>query len=140
MTDDNKRVVLDAAAKLVSLTEAPIAPNAVNELATTIDAIASALRRAAAKAGPKPPRSKADEAARVGKWRAKKKTAIDSAPPLVNCWCYQCNYGPEGIHKSPFDRRMCLCPTCGNKRCPRATSHDNACTDSNEPGQPGSNY
>lgn len=36
--------------------------------------------------------------------------------------------------------RMILCPTCGNKRCPRATDHELACTNSNEPGQPGSNY
>lgn len=35
---------------------------------------------------------------------------------------------------------MVLCPICGNKRCPRATHHKNACTGSNEPGQPGSVY
>ncbi|MBL3825141.1 MULTISPECIES: hypothetical protein [unclassified Marinobacter] len=33
-----------------------------------------------------------------------------------------------------------VCPECGNKRCPRATHHDNACTGSNEPGQEGSRY
>ena len=36
--------------------------------------------------------------------------------------------------------RMILCPDCGNKRCPHATNHNNACTNSNEPGQPGSRY
>lgn len=36
--------------------------------------------------------------------------------------------------------RMILCPTCGCKRCPKATNHRLACTDSNEPGQPGSRY
>ena len=36
--------------------------------------------------------------------------------------------------------RMILCPECGNKRCPRANHHDNLCTNSNEPGQPGSDY
>lgn len=36
--------------------------------------------------------------------------------------------------------RMFLCPICGNKRCPHATDHRLACTGSNEPGQPGSNY
>jgi len=36
--------------------------------------------------------------------------------------------------------RMILCPTCGNKRCPKANDHRNACTGSNEPGQPGSAY
>jgi len=33
-----------------------------------------------------------------------------------------------------------LCSICGNKRCPHAADHDLACTNSNEPGQPGSNY
>jgi len=37
-------------------------------------------------------------------------------------------------------RIMFLCPTCGNKRCPKATDHTLACTNSNEPGQPGSDY
>lgn len=36
--------------------------------------------------------------------------------------------------------RMFLCPTCGNKRCPKATDHELGCTNSNEPGQPGSYY
>lgn len=36
--------------------------------------------------------------------------------------------------------RMVLCAICGNKRCPHANDHRNACNDSNEPGQPGSNY
>ncbi len=36
--------------------------------------------------------------------------------------------------------RMILCPTCGNKRCPKASDHRLACTGSNEPGQPGSIY
>ena len=37
-------------------------------------------------------------------------------------------------------RLMVLCPTCGNKRCPKATNHELACTGSNEPGQAGSVY
>jgi hypothetical protein len=36
--------------------------------------------------------------------------------------------------------RMIVCPRCGNKRCPHASDHRNACTNSNEPGQPGSVY
>lgn len=36
--------------------------------------------------------------------------------------------------------RMILCQKCGNKRCPHANDHQNACTNSNEPGQPGSAY
>lgn len=64
-----------------------------------------------------------------------------------------CDYGEESPFM-PFDgphccwacvrramklpSRMILCPTCGNKRCPKASDHELACTDSNEPGQPGS--
>lgn len=33
-----------------------------------------------------------------------------------------------------------VCPECGNKRCPKATHHDNECTNSNEDNQPGSRY
>lgn len=41
----------------------------------------------------------------------------------------------------PYSRTlMVLCQICGNKRCPHAADHRNACTNSNEPGQPGSNY
>ena len=36
--------------------------------------------------------------------------------------------------------RFIACPECGNKRCPKATHHRNACTKSNAPGQPGSCY
>lgn len=42
---------------------------------------------------------------------------------------------PESLYH-PF----IVCPTCGNKRCPKATHHDNECTGSNEPGQEGSRY
>jgi hypothetical protein len=38
------------------------------------------------------------------------------------------------------DMRMVVCSTCGNKRCPKATDHRMDCTNSNEPGQPGSSY
>lgn len=36
--------------------------------------------------------------------------------------------------------RMYTCPDCGNKRCPRGSWHENACTGSNDPGQEGSFY
>lgn len=36
--------------------------------------------------------------------------------------------------------RLIVCPVCGNKRCPHANDHRNACTNSNAPGQPGSAY
>lgn len=35
---------------------------------------------------------------------------------------------------------MVVCHHCGNKRCPHATDHRLDCTQSNEPGQPGSRY
>jgi len=35
---------------------------------------------------------------------------------------------------------MIVCPTCGNKRCPKASDHDLDCTHSNAPGQPGSQF
>ncbi len=54
--------------------------------------------------------------------------------------CYEClkDTTVNGI-PTPMTR-MILCPTCGNKRCPKATDHRNECTVSNEPGQPGSRY
>lgn len=50
-----------------------------------------------------------------------------------------------GCHKCISDRGevatiMVLCPTCGNKRCPKASDHRFVCTNSNEPGQTGSVY
>ncbi len=39
-----------------------------------------------------------------------------------------------------LERRMILCPECGNKRCPKASDHELKCTGSNEPGQIGSMY
>lgn len=55
----------------------------------------------------------------------------------ARCWCRTCRpVRPE----PPEDMRMVLCPDCGNKRCPKATDHRNACTGSNAPGQAASWY
>jgi len=54
--------------------------------------------------------------------------------------CYRCWLEGRRMGESLFRPRMFLCPQCGNKRCPRATDHRNACTRSNKPGQPGSIY
>jgi hypothetical protein len=56
----------------------------------------------------------------------------------MTCDCWRCERDKaEGM----FIRvRMILCPTCGNKRCPKANDHRNECTHSNEPGQKGSAY
>lgn len=37
-------------------------------------------------------------------------------------------------------RRFIVCPDCGNKRCPKASAHWQACSGSNDVGQPGSYY
>jgi hypothetical protein len=50
--------------------------------------------------------------------------------------CLQCFRDAGGFLRV----RMFLCPTCGNKRCPKATDHRLDCTGSNEPGQQGSYY
>ena len=53
------------------------------------------------------------------------------------CWCLTCRpFRPD----DPGSMRMALCPICGNKRCPHANDHRNACTGSNKPGQKGSAY
>ena len=36
--------------------------------------------------------------------------------------------------------RFIVCQDCGNKRCPKAAAHWQACSGSNEPGQAGSYY
>jgi hypothetical protein len=43
----------------------------------------------------------------------------------------------EQMQKGMF-ARMIVCRVCGNKRCPKATWHENECSGSNEPGQEGS--
>jgi Zn finger protein HypA/HybF involved in hydrogenase expression len=55
----------------------------------------------------------------------------------VECWCHRCCEEQTG-YQHMF--QMVLCPTCGNKRCPRATSCKLECTASNEPNQEGSIY
>jgi hypothetical protein len=58
-----------------------------------------------------------------------------------SCWCAKCDEAERAKSSNPFSyMRMNLCPDCGNKRCPKATDHRNACGDSNEPGQEGSRY
>ena len=57
-----------------------------------------------------------------------------NSPANPGCWCRTCR--PVVLN----DMRFVVCPDCGNKRCPRANDHRNACTGSNEPGQDGSAY
>lgn len=61
--------------------------------------------------------------------------APQNIPEIIpDCWCRTCR--PVVLN----DMRFVLCPDCGNKRCPRANDHRNACTGSNEPGQEGGAY
>ncbi|OEH16156.1 hypothetical protein [Enterobacter kobei] len=57
-----------------------------------------------------------------------------NSPVIPDCWCRTCR--PVTFS----DSRFVVCPECGNKRCPHANDHRNACTGSNEPGQEGSAY
>lgn len=57
-----------------------------------------------------------------------------NSPASPSCWCRTCR--PVVLN----DMRFVVCPDCGNKRCPRANDHRNACTGSNEPGQEGNAY
>ena len=58
------------------------------------------------------------------------------------CYCYNCNKDRmDETGRIPYVMtRMIVCPECGNKRCPHSTDHNLACTNSNDPGQPGSRY
>jgi len=58
------------------------------------------------------------------------------------CECHRC-IEEKGLKFGPLPLssvKIILCPTCGNKRCPKASDHRNECSGSNEPGQPGSAY
>jgi len=61
----------------------------------------------------------------------------ESAPAEASCWCHACRPVTPLRHS---DLRMIVCPDCGNKRCPKANNHGNACTGSNAVGQRGSAY
>lgn len=68
-------------------------------------------------------------------------TAAGSLHPLVQpCGCRACLIErDERCFGWPIaSTHMIVCETCGNKRCPHAADHRNACTGSNEPNQPGS--
>lgn len=58
------------------------------------------------------------------------------------CICHRC-IKENDLREGAFplsSTRMILCPACGNKRCPKASDHRLACTESNESGQEGSIY
>lgn len=51
------------------------------------------------------------------------------------CCCHRCLK-----ERGEMRAFMVLCPDCGNKRCPKASDHSLACTESNDSGQSGSVY
>lgn len=64
------------------------------------------------------------------------------------CRCIKC-YNAALLYSPPSDdehftisatfvRFRYACEICGNKRCPHHSDHELPCTNSNEPGQPGS--
>jgi hypothetical protein len=59
----------------------------------------------------------------------------------TGCWCHSCNIDRRLSNGMLYTASVFIvCPDCGNKRCPKATYHALPCTNSNEPGQPGSRY
>jgi hypothetical protein len=60
--------------------------------------------------------------------------AASDSPAFRNRYCCHACFARSGVLMMG---RMILCPTCGNKRCPKASDHELACTGSNESGQAG---
>lgn len=56
------------------------------------------------------------------------------------CWTCVCYMKSQQVDECRFSLPFIVCDLCGNKRCPRASHHDNGCTGSNEVGQQGSRY
>lgn len=69
---------------------------------------------------------------------AERERAERAGEPMAGCTCERCM--PNGNPLSGDPVRFIVCAICGNKRCPHATDHRNACTNSNEPGQKGSSW
>lgn len=65
----------------------------------------------------------------------------------ADCECHRCiednkrtaDWGKGCLVPLNFSK-MIFCGECGNKRCPKASDHRLACTNSNEGGQEGSIY
>ncbi|HFO2178752.1 TPA: hypothetical protein ACHJC8_003365 [Klebsiella pneumoniae] len=91
------------------------------------EALIEVVNRRAAMLAAAPQSPGSEHATMPGKW-------IPVSEQKPDCWCLTCR--PVVLN----DMRFVVCPDCGNKRCPRANDHRNACTGSNEPGQEGSAY
>ena len=64
------------------------------------------------------------------------------APPIGVCCraCENVQLAELSAVQVMLKRSFIVCTTCGHKRCPKATNHNLACTDSNASGQEGSDY
>lgn len=58
--------------------------------------------------------------------------AVRAGAISLGCWCEACDVAasPNGIRT-----RMCVCPECGDKRCPRASHHNQQCAELRFPAQ-----
>ena len=91
--------------------------------------------------------AEAQDAAHPGALVEQVGTQMIARMPGERCGCHVCDdqyrealTRVTGSFSARFLSHMILCPECGNKRCPHAAHHENACTGSNEPGQDGSAY
>lgn len=88
-----------------------------------------------------PPLSETPTATMGERWLRAADAAIAATEEKVRHCCFRCQ--AEDIERLPLDQQInaarAFAPCeCGNKRCPKSTWHENACTGSNEVGQPGS--
>jgi hypothetical protein len=76
------------------------------------------------------------------KWPFSKKKEKDyNCDHCHNCISANIRRNNLTLTNMPFHYTiMILCPSCGNKRCPKANHHANRCTGSNDSGQLGSAY
>lgn len=127
----NKLAIQDAAFVSLALVAGEPATESIRQAAITnsdrLLKVISACRAAMLAAAAQPQNAQQNIPEIIPGW-------IPVSERVPNCWCRTCR--PVVIN----DMRFVVCPECGNKRCPRANDHRNACTGSNEPGQEGSAY
>lgn len=109
--------------KVIPLYTAPPAPVVPDEMVNNID-------------NPYGDEDLIYETGKIDGWNACRAAILQAgnSPVTPDCSCRTCR--PVTF----TDSRFVVCHECGNKRCPHANDHRNACTGSNEPGQEGSAY
>ncbi|BBR05501.1 hypothetical protein [Klebsiella quasipneumoniae] len=145
LTDESNKGQSDVMPVYAEPQPAPVVPEDVrqalsqmdDEIIAELDAEESACRAATLQAGNSPANPDAlPDGVNIYHGPKEKTILVLKQDVAVNrdCWCRTCR--PVVLN----DMRFVVCPDCGNKRCPRASDHRNACTGSNEPGQEGSAY